>query len=52
MDEIKLSDGARDGLLTLDGGAYLMGSQRRGMPQYLALDGGADRLSGHEVVPW
>lgn len=41
MDEIKLSDGARAGLLAMDGGAYLMGSQRRGMPQY--------RLSGRLV---
>jgi hypothetical protein len=42
MDEIKLSDGARAGLLAMDGGAYLMGSQRRGMPQY--------RLSGRLVT--
>jgi hypothetical protein len=41
MDEIKLSDGARAGLLAMDSGAYLMGSQRRGMPQY--------RLSGRLV---
>lgn len=41
MDEIKLSDGAREGLLAMDAGAYLMGSQRRGMPQY--------RLSGRVV---
>ena len=41
MDEIKLSEGARAGLLALDSGAYLMGSQRRGMPQY--------RLSGRLV---
>jgi hypothetical protein len=41
MDEIKLCEGARAGLLAMDGGAYLMGSQRRGMPQY--------RLSGRLV---
>ncbi|MFL6233943.1 MAG: hypothetical protein ACJ76N_12480 [Thermoanaerobaculia bacterium] len=41
MDEIKLSEGARAGLLAMDAGAYLMGSQRRGMPQY--------RLSGRLV---
>jgi len=41
MDEIKLSEGARAGLLAMDAGAYLMGSQRRGMPQY--------RLSGRVV---
>src|SRR3954451_17828681 len=41
MDEIKLSEGARAGLLALDAGAYLMASQRRGMPQY--------RLSGRVV---
>jgi hypothetical protein len=41
MDDIKLSEGARAGLLAMAAGAYLMGSQRKGVPQY--------RLSGRLV---
>ncbi|HEV8578216.1 MAG TPA: hypothetical protein VGX68_03960 [Thermoanaerobaculia bacterium] len=41
MSEIKLSEGAREGLLAVDAGAHLAGSHRHGTPRY--------RLSGRFV---